>query len=425
MKKFFKKLVLFILKKLAKKRIKKFKGKIIAVTGSVGKTSTKDAIYAVLNSQFKVKYSKKSMNSDFGLLLTILDIDSGFSSATKWTWYLLKGFYHSFMTDHSEVLLLEMGVDAPGDMDFLLSIVGPDIVVMTNIFPVHLAEGQFSNLEEIFNEKKKLVDELKEDGVAILNTDNHFLEGLAKTGNKKNTISFGKNRDANYWASRINTNTNGTQFILHNGEDRYEVSSPVLGKYQIYVLLPAIICGVKMGMSMENAILALGRYTLPPGRMSLIPAINNATILDSSYNSSPTALKEALEVLKELGADKRKIAVLGNMNELGEEEEKLHKMIGEIIPKYADVLITVGSLAGVFTKEAIKKGLDEKSVFEFKTSNEAAEFFKEKVKAGDVILVKGSQNKVRLERFVKELMATPSDAKKLLVRQEKVWQAKL
>ncbi len=425
MKKFFKKVVLYILKKLAKRRLKKFKGKIIAVTGSVGKTSTKDAIHAVLNSQFKVKYSQKSMNSDFGLLLTILDIDSGFSSATKWTWYLMKGFFHSFMTDHSEVLLLELGVDAPGDMDFLLSVITPDIVVMTNIFPVHLAAGQFSSLEEIFNEKKKLVEALKEDGIAILNTDNHFLEGLAKSRNKKSTISFGKNKEADYWASRVNSSVEGTSFVLHNKDDRYQVSSSVLGKYQMYVLLPAIICAVKIGMTTENAVLALNRFSLPPGRMSIIPAINNANILDSSYNSSPSALKEALELLKEVGANKRKVAVLGNMNELGEEEQKLHEMIGEIIPKYVDVLITVGNLAELFAKKAIEKGFNEKFVFKFKTAVEAAEFFKKEVKQGDLILVKGSQNNVRLERFVKELMAFPEDAKKLLVRQERIWQAKL
>ncbi|HIA36158.1 MAG TPA: UDP-N-acetylmuramoyl-tripeptide--D-alanyl-D-alanine ligase [Flavobacteriales bacterium] len=425
MKKTLKKLVLFTLKRLAKKRLKKFKGKIIAVTGSVGKTSTKDAIYAVLNSQFKVKYSQKSMNSDFGLLLTILDIDSGFSSATKWTWYLMKGLVHSFMTDHSEVLLLELGVDAPGDMDFLLSVISPDIVIMTNIFSVHLDEGQFSSLEEIFEEKRKLVDALKEDGTAILNIDNHFLENLIKSRSKKNVISFGKNKEASYWASRINSSIDGTNFILHNKENRYEVSSPVLGKYQIYVLLPAIICGIELGMEIENTLSALSRFNLPPGRMSIIPAINDATILDSSYNSSPSALKEALEILKEAGADKRKVAVLGNMNELGSEEEKLHKMIGEIIPKYTDLLITVGNLAELFAEKAIEKGLEEKFVFKFKTAKDAAEFFKKEIKKDDVILVKGSQNRVRLERFVKEIMAFPEDSKKLLVRQEKVWQAKL
>ena len=128
---------------------------------------------------------------------------------------------------------------------------------MTNIYGVHLAEGQFGSLDEIFNEKRKLVDALKEDGIAILNTDNHFLENLNKSRSKKTTINFGKNKEANFWASRINSTIEGTNFVLNYKEKRYQVSSPVLGKYQIYVLLPAIICGLEMGMEMENAILAL------------------------------------------------------------------------------------------------------------------------------------------------------------------------
>ena len=176
---------------------------------------------------------------------------------------------------------------------------------------------------------------------------------------------------------------------------------------------------------MENAILALNRFSLPPGRMSIIPAKNNSIILDSSYNSSPSALKEALEILKEVGANKRKIAVLGNMNELGEEEKNLHEMIGEIIPKYTDMLITVGNLASIFAEKSLEKGLDNKQVYSFKNAKEAAEFLNKEIKENDIILVKGSQNRVRLERLVKDLMLHPEDAKELLVRQERVWQAKL
>ncbi|MDD3861610.1 MAG: Mur ligase family protein, partial [Candidatus Gracilibacteria bacterium] len=175
MKKFLKKIVLFILKKLALRRLRKFKGKVVAITGSIGKTSTKEAIYSVLNSRFKVKATKKSMNSEFGLLLTILDVESGYSSACKWSWLLLRAFYNSLLKDHSEILLLELGVDKPGDMDFLTSVVKPDISIMTNIFPVHMEAGQFDDLQAIFDEKRKIGDNMKEDGVAVLNIYNPFL----------------------------------------------------------------------------------------------------------------------------------------------------------------------------------------------------------------------------------------------------------
>ncbi|MBI4975423.1 UDP-N-acetylmuramoyl-tripeptide--D-alanyl-D-alanine ligase [Candidatus Peregrinibacteria bacterium] len=443
MKRFVKKLVLFVLKVLAKRRVKRFKGKVIVVTGSVGKTSTKDAIFTILNTQYKVKKSKKSMNTDFGLLLTILDIESGFSSAIKWSWVLVKGLFNSLFRDLSDVWLFEFGVDKPKDMDFLISVVKPDIAVMTNIFPVHLDFGQFKNLQDIFEEKKKIVDALKRNGTAVLNIDNPFLADLAKSRGKREgefaatgrgswqklgnpsdrlTITFSKDDVANYYATNIKLSEAETVFILHHKDKRYEVPFPVLGEYQVYAAMAAIICGELMGISLENSILALQRFSLPAGRMSVIAGKNGSTILDSSYNSSPEALKEALKILKSLGEGKRKIAVLGNMNELGENSRALHHGAGGLVPSCADLLITVGVQAKVMAEAAMEKGMDEKSVHSFDSATAAADFFTSKIKEGDLILVKGSQNNVRLEKFVKAMMAHPEDAKSVLVRQEKVWE---
>ncbi len=410
---------------MAKKRLKKFRGKIITVVGSVGKTSTKDAIYTVLNSQFKVKRNEGNLNSDFGFLLTILDIKSGFSSATKWSWYLLKGFLHSFMRDHSEVLLLELGVDKPGDMDFFMSILQPDMVVMTNICPVHIDDGQFSSMENICNEKLKAVRSLKKGAFALFNIDNSFLKKAHDEFDKDMRIGFGCDNSADYFASTIKSSIDGLSFVFHANKKEHLVESQILGKYQVYVLLPALICALKMGMDFETVSIALKKYALPPGRMSVISAINEAVILDSSYNSSPIALKEALNVLKEVAVNNRKIAVLGNMNELGVHSKEMHEMIGKLVPDVADILLTVGKDAGIIADKAIERGMNAALVFKFKSPIEAAEFFKKEIKKGDVLLVKGSQTRVRLEKFVKELMENPDDAKDLLVRQSRVWQAKL
>lgn len=418
MKNFLRKSALFLLKKMARFRLKRFKGKIIAVTGSVGKSSTKEAIYTVLNSRFKVKKSKKSMNSDFGLLLTILDIESGFSSATKWSWYLLKGLANSFRKEYNEVLLLEFGVDKPGDMNFLVSVVKPDIAVLTNIFHTHLNEGQFKDPAAVFEEKSKLIKALKEGGRAVLNADNSFAASLIKKG----VITFGVEKEADYMAANISQSLDGVTFILKHDGKKYEVDVPVIGAYQAYTVLPAIICGQLLGMTVEETIAALKRYNLPPGRMSAIPAINEATILDSSYNSSPAALREALRVLKDVAGNRRKVAVLGSMNELGSESRSLHEAIGAAVPDCADVLLTVGEAAETIAEKAKEKRM--RQVYSFKTAIEAANFFKEKIRKDDLILVKGSQNNVRLERFVKALMAYPENAKDLLVRQEKIWQTK-
>lgn len=426
MKKIAKKLILWILKILAKKRLKKFRGKVVAVVGSVGKTSTKEAIFTVLNSHFKVRKNKGNMNSDFGFLLSILEIDSGYSSATKWTWYLIKAFVHSMMRDHSEILLLELGVDKPGDMDFLASVVKLDMVVFTSIAPVHMDEGQFESMEDILKEKLKATHALKEKGLALFNVDNNFLHQSYKSFDRKKRVGFGLSEEAEYRVSDISGSMDGLRFIFHADEKKYEVHCGILGSYHAYVLLPALVCGVKMGMDPEHAILALERFKLPPGRMSKIDGINDSFILDSTYNSSPNALKEALRTLTEVAPEKaRRVAVLGNMNELGAKSKEMHEMIGKIIPEACDLLLTVGKEAEDIAEKAVERGMEPTLVFKFKTAQDAADFFKKEVKKGDVILVKGSQNKVRLEKFVKELMLRPEDAKELLVRQDREWQAKI
>ncbi|MFA6305481.1 MAG: UDP-N-acetylmuramoyl-tripeptide--D-alanyl-D-alanine ligase [Candidatus Gracilibacteria bacterium] len=433
MKKFFKEIVLFILKRLAIDRMKKFTGKVIAVTGSAGKTSTKDAIFTVLNTQFKVRRNEKSMNSEFGLLLTILDIPSGYSSALTWSWLLLKAAFNSLFKDHSEILLLEYGVDKPKDMDFLTSVARPDIAIMTNIYPVHLDENQFKNVEEILQEKSKIAHALKEGGKLILNIDNPLLYDFVKNWEKKGVVTFGKNEEADYLLSSAKTSLGGVSFMITHHDIKMQVSAPIVGNYQCYVLTPAIICADLFGVPLQNALNTLTKFRLPPGRMNVIDGINGSTILDGSYNASPEVVKEALKVLRDVAKEAdsglkkgetphRRIAVLGNMNELGDDARTLHEMVGAEVKESADVLITVGGNAKLIGEIALGKGMDENSVFYFATALEAADFFKKKIQEGDIILVKGSQNNVRLEKFVKEIMVSPEDAKKLLVRQEKVWE---
>ncbi|MDP2642754.1 MAG: UDP-N-acetylmuramoyl-tripeptide--D-alanyl-D-alanine ligase [Candidatus Peregrinibacteria bacterium] len=433
MKNLFKKIVLLILKRLAIDRMKKFTGKVVAVTGSAGKTSTKDAVFAVLNTQFKVKRNEKSMNSEFGLLLTILDIPSGYSSALTWSWLLLKAAFNSLFKDHSEILLLEYGVDKLGDMDFLTFVAKPDVAIMTNIYPVHLDEGQFENVEEIFQEKSKIANALKDGGKLILNIDNSLLYDFAKSWGKKGVITFGKNEESDYLVSSAKTSLDGVNFMITHHDIKMQVSAPIVGGYQFYVLTPAIICADIFGIPLQNALNTLTKFRLPPGRMNIIEGIEGSTILDGSYNASPEVVKEALKTLKDVareadtGREKgekphRRVAVLGNMNELGSDSKTLHELVGAEVKDSADILITVGGNARLVGEIALGKGMDEKSVFYFDTALDAAEFFKKKIEEGDIILVKGSQNNVRLERFVKEIMAHPEDAKKLLVRQEKVWE---
>jgi len=423
MKNLLKKYVLFLLKKFAKRRLKKFKGTIIGVTGSVGKTSTKEAVYTILNTKYKVLRNKGSMNTDFGLPLTVLELDTGWKSIVKWSYLIFRAFFKSFQRLYAEVVVVEMGVDKAGDMDALLSIVTPDIGIVGPVAPVHMEKHQFTNVDEVFEEKSKLIKALPEDGIAILCADDERVLGLSPGRPKGRTFTFGTNPDADFKATAIEEDTSGIKFNLNTEGHRVEVRVPVLGKHHVNVILPAIICGMAMKMELGEIVEAIKRFKLPPGRLNLIEGFkDDLTIIDSSYNSSPKACIEALKTLGGLNpkGKGRRIAILGNMNELGENSELLHAEVGSQIHQYCEVLVTVGDLAKIFADKAEENGM--KNVFRFKTVSEAIEKFKDELKEGDIVLVKGSQNNVRLEKFVKAIMKFPDTASEVLCRQGRVWE---
>jgi len=363
------------------------------------------------------------MNTEFGLPLTVLELDTGWKSIFKWSSLLFKAFVKSYQKLHVEVVIVEMGVDKLGDMDVLLSIVKPDIGIVGPVAPVHLDKHQFANVDEVFEEKSKLIKALPEDGLAILYADDEKVVGLKRGRPRGKTFTFGTNPEADFKATAIEEDVSGMKFNLNTEGHRIEVHVPVLGKHHVNVVLPAIICAMAMKMELGEIVEAIKRFQLPPGRLNLIEgAKEGLTIIDSSYNSSPKACVEALKTLGGLTPkDKgRRIAVLGNMNELGENAEILHAGVGEEIPAYCDILATVGDMAKIFADKAEEKGIKE--VYRFKNVSELISEFKDKLKENDIVLVKGSQNNVRLERFVKEIMKFPDTAEDVLCRQGKAWE---
>jgi UDP-N-acetylmuramoyl-tripeptide--D-alanyl-D-alanine ligase len=422
MKNLLKKAVLEVLKFLAKVKINRMKARIIGVSGSVGKTTCKDAIFDVLSVKYRVLKNEKSYNSEFGLLLTILHQESGFSSAGQWIKTLARGFVRAFFVrDRYDFLVLEMGVDKPGDMDFLTSVVKPDFALITAIKPVHMAEGQFSSLEDIYNEKKKIFENMKPGGFRLVNIDDEFIK---KAADAPETLTYGTVENSLYQIANIEQGEYGLEFDIVHKKESVRFKTKLFGDYWIYVIAPATILGMELGVPAEEIKKTLNEFELPPGRLSLIEGKKGTLLLDSTYNASPEAVSEALKVLNFLGEKRlgRKIFVFGNMNELGALSKELHHKVGEEIPKYADMLITVGNEAGYAASAANKSGMDSANIFSFKTANEAAEFYKKEMKKDDTVLVKGSQNKVRLEIFVKELMVHPETAKEKLVRQDENWQ---
>lgn len=426
MRNFVKKLVFGLLVWLARIRLKRSKGaKIIGVTGSAGKTTTKDAIAKVLSGKYRVVASKKSYNTEFGLPLTILGADAGFSSPIMWLWNLAVAKWNVFFSFKKiDYFVLEMGVDKPGDMDLLTQIAKPDIVVFTNIKPVHLAEGQFKNLDEIFKEKSKIVHSIKAGGKLILNYDDQFVRRL---GNMKGSkiIWYGISAAPPHGgvaAVNIKTDLVGTSFDFHYGNIHSRLFVPILGSHHVNCILPAIICGLECGMYIDDILASLRDFSLAPGRMNVIEGVNGSTIIDSSYNASPESTLAAMETLKEVGQSRRKIFVFGNMNELGVEEENYHKKIGEAASGMIDIFITVGKLAKIAATEAIKNEMPQNCVHSFDNYKDAAACVINLIKPDDIVLVKGSQNRVRLERLVKVIMRHPQAAKNVLCRQEKSWQ---
>jgi UDP-N-acetylmuramoyl-tripeptide--D-alanyl-D-alanine ligase len=431
MKDTFKKIIAKILELESRAIIKKYQPKIIAITGSVGKTSTKDAIYAVISKSFHARKSEKSFNSDIGVPLTILGCNNAWNDPVKWLMNIWLGLsYIIFNKSYPEWLVLEVGADRPGDIKKISKWLKPDVVVVTKFanVPVHIE--YFKSKDEVVAEKGHLVDALKHNGALILNSDDADVYAFKnKTTNQ--IITYGLLGDAEVKA------TNYSVYYSENDGEPFGVCFKVeyqgnclpvniigtLGANNIYSSLAALAVGISLNMNLVEATENLAGFIPPKGRMNLIKGSKKTTIIDDTYNSSPVALSSALQTLQDLKTKKRKIAVLGDMMELGKHTSESHKSAGVLAASSCDVLVTVGLRSRVLAESAIDSGLDEDSVLQFDDSLEAGKYLKSILKEGDIILVKGSQS-TRMERVVKEIMAEPGQAVDLLVRQEKEWLAR-
>lgn len=412
--------VLKFLELLVKIKLSRTRPTIIGITGSFGKTSTKEAIYEVLKTRWNVYRNQKSLNTEIGLLLAVLEQPSGFSSPVKWIKILAAAVKNALYGKKYDLVVLEYGADKPGDISHLVKIAKPHIAVITHISSVHQTAGQFKNEEEVFNEKKCLVKILGPQNTAILNWDDRYLKKL--NNNLRAKILWFNSPHGIFAEDLTNTHT-GFRATIHMASQKYQADFAIPGAYHVDIFLPAILCGILNGISPKESIAALEKFKLPPGRMSIVEGKNGAILLDSSYNASPETTKQALNLLKEFPAKKR-IAVLGNMNELGAYSREAHKEIAKYIDEiWLDELVTVGDLAHLIASEALKKGFPKNRIKILSASEEAGEYLREKSPGKDyVILFKGSQNRVRLERAIKMVMAHPERARDLLCRQEPEWE---
>ncbi len=403
---------------------------IIGITGNVGKTSTKGAVAAVLSYDRRVRAAGKSFNNELGLPLAVLGDWQLTEGLFFWPKVLVSGLLQVLLKNPSypQILVLEYGVDRPGNMDYLLRIARPQIGVVTALgeIPVHVEF--FAGPEAVKREKAKLVRALPTTGFAVLNADDIAVFQM-KEQSRAHPVTFGFSKGSEVRITNLENHLNkdfsGVSFKLSYGGDTAPVRlNNVFGKTHAYAAAAAAAVGLIYGMKLVKIAEALEGYYKPePGRLRLIPGIKKSFIIDDTYNASPTAMHEALHVLGNLKA-KRKIAVLGDMLELGHYTIAAHQGIGRLIPPTADFLITVGSRAKFIAESAVKSGFSKKRIVTFMNIGEAGLELQNKIREGDLILIKGSQA-VRMEKIVKEVMAEPHKAAEILVRQSPVWLRKL
>src|SRR4030042_3579142 len=348
-----------ILRYFAVRALRRFKPRIVGVTGSVGKTSTKEAVFTVLSAKFRVRKNEKNYNNEIGLPLTVLGLESGGGSFWKWLAILLKFVLVITLESkkrYPEILVLEMGADRPGDIKYLVDFLKPEVGVVTAIGISHLEF--FKDRKQIAKEKSTLVKYLVKDGLAVLNFDDKEVRKMAEEL-KAEKIFYGFSEEANIRAPDIFFGYEKTEDFYGGDLDKirgisfklnYDGATVPLrlmqsvGRPQIYSVLAAAAVGVHFGMNLLEIANALKNFQAPAGGLNIIDGIKNTVIIEDSYNAAPQSTLAALEVLEKIEA-RRKLAALGGMLGLGEETEAGHRAVGKKAAEVADVLFAIGEKA--------------------------------------------------------------------------------
>lgn len=336
---------------------------VIAITGSVGKTSTKDIVASVLSKKYKVLKTQGNLNNQIGLPLTILGL-----------------------TDE-DALVVEMGMGATGEISTLSKIAKPDIAIITNIGTSHI--GNLGSRENILKAKLEILDGLKENGKLIINNDNDLLHKWYLDYNAKNIVTFGIIEDSMFKAQNIKLEDNNSNYDIIINNETYHIQVNIGGKHFIYNSLCALAIGIIFDISVNQIKDGIQNFELTKSRMEIINR-DNYTIINDCYNASFDSMKASLEYLSSQKA-KRKIAVLGDMLELGDFSKKLHENVGnEVAKNNIDILITVGNESKYIAESAILHGISKDNVFCFNNNQDAINKVNDIKNSDDIILVKAS-----------------------------------
>ncbi len=434
---FFRKAVVAILILEAQLVVRKYKPRIVAVTGSVGKTSTKDAIFAVLADNQHVRKSDKSFNSEIGLPLTILGCPNAWNNPLRWLQNIFDGFLLLVLPSRYPAwLVLEVGADRPGDISGVAKWLPVDVAVITRLPEVPVHVEFFDSPEEVVEEKAALIQAVKPGGTVVLYADDARAQMLRRRAEARSlqVRTFGftaadvQGSDFTFVDETVSCGARpigmSMRITMDGGSAPY-VATGVLGAHSLLPMLAAVAVGGALGKGLAELVASLGQYEPPPGRMHLLPGIKDTLIIDDTYNSSPAATAAALDTVLALKAhmNGRQILVLADMLELGRHSVDEHRKIGAQAAKVADVLVTVGFRARDIAGAALDNGLPDGSIFQYEDASKAGDELAAMLMPCDSVLVKGSQS-MRMEKTVEHLMRDPERAGELLVRQDVDWKKK-
>jgi UDP-N-acetylmuramoyl-tripeptide--D-alanyl-D-alanine ligase len=351
--------------------------KVIAITGSNGKTSTKDFVAAALAKKFRVTKTEGNFNNHVGLPQTMLAANRD-----------------------DQIAVWEIGMNHPGEIAALAKLAAPDAAIITNVGVAHIEF--MGSREAIAQEKGALAEAVGPGGTVILNGDDAFSESIAQRTSAKIVLAGIDNGQVS--ATDISQHSTGSEFTILEGAHRCRAQLPVPGIHMVQNAMLAVAAGRLFGLSLEECAVGLASTPLTKARLQ-IKEIEGIQFIDDSYNANPDSMKAALRTLVELEADGRRIAVLGEMGELGAESERGHREVGEAAAALRiDELIAVGETGGAIARAAEKAGLENSSAVE--SASEAAAWLAKNAAPGDLILIKGSRS-ARMERVLEEFAKRP------------------
>ncbi|MGB7958004.1 MAG: Mur ligase family protein [Minisyncoccia bacterium] len=397
---------------LARLTIARYRPRVIGVTGSVGKTSTKRAVAAVFAKNKRVRMAEGNLNNEMGLSLAILgawsadeltlisrDQPAGTAKFRKLMFWLkvsLVGAWRLVVKskNYPEVLVLEYGADRPGDILRLMKVARPAVAIVTAIGDVPVHVEFYSGPEAVAREKGRLIERLAPWEFAVLNHDDDFVRDLAER-TRGHVMTYGFDAGADLRVVRLQNRVSGGIPAGIAFSFEYEGSSVpvridgVFGKAPAYAAAAAACVGLISGLNLVTASEALADYAPAPSRMELLPGIKRTLVIDDSYNASPLSMYAAIDTLKGLPAS-RKIAVLGDMLEIGKYTIEAHEEIGRRVADAADILITVGPRAKFIADSAHAAGMTKSHIYSFDTAAEVIQPLTHLMKQGDLVIVKGS-----------------------------------